>query len=342
MTAAKGMNARHLLAWLATFLLPTCDASAASVLPLTPFDKHSQTVCIGRHQMDLPADFEQSMGSVSVFTLPDQADTGAPISVAVKAARMDRAAFTLQVDQRHSAILGAARKATDILKEVITVSTEARIFRINEVDDAYKDEMHLWKDGVYLVASTASYDNTYMEAEARLKAFVAGIEVTASTPQSGFCLGPVVVKGTYVGEYGKFSYRSKNVPDVQVAVVIDTYARNEKKDLLQRVAGGDSLLTRMNARPTVLRKGELTVAGMRAQQWLSAMQVGRHGERKQYSFALETIRGAPAPLHPMIYLEFDTGRKGSDPTRTTSALSDEKALAFWDSIAKTIKARPGN
>lgn len=323
-------------------LLTACGNTMVEAKPVAPFSQEIKTVCIGRHQMELPADFEQSMGSTSVFTLPGVTETGAPINLAVKSGRMDMGEFKLQVDKRHAAIQGAARKATDILKEVIPVSKEAVIFRINEVEDAYKDELHLWKGGVYLVATTASYENTYKEAEARLNAFAANIEVTARTPQPGFCLGPVVVKGKYVGEYGKLSYRSKNAPDVQVAVVVDTYARDEKKSLLQRVSGGDSLLTRMNAHPTVLRKGELQVAGMRAQEWLSTMKLGQQGEKKQIGFALETMRPAPAPLQPMIHLEFDTGKKGGDPALPPSALSDDEAVTFWDSIVKTIKVRPGN
>jgi hypothetical protein len=322
-------------------LVTACMSTQGEAKPVS-ISKEVQTVCMGRHQMELPADFVQSTGSVSIFTPPGLTETGGPIKVAIKSSKIDTSQYRLEVDKRHAAILKSARKATDVLKEVIALNKEATIFRIMEIDDAYKSELHLWKGGVYIVAITDSYENSFRQAEARLATFANEIEVTARNPQPGFCLGPVVVKGKYVGEYGKLNFQSKGAPDVVVSVVVDTYVPDESKTLLQRMSGSDSLLSKMNAHPKVLRKGELQVAGMRGQEWLGYMMLGKQAERKQYGFALETLRPAPAPLQPSIHLEFDTGREDAGSTAAPSALTDAEAMALWDAISKSIRVRAGN
>jgi hypothetical protein len=313
-------------------LLAACSLVEAKPVAIS---KETRAVCMGRHQMELPKDFEQAMGSSSIFTPPGLTDAGAPIDVKVKAAAVDAAEFQRQVELRRGALLAAQRKATNVLKETIRVSKEATIFRVMEIDDAYNDELHLLRDGVYIVASTDSYENSYQKAEARLLEFAGHVQKAGAEPK-GFCLGPVVVNGRYAGEYGKLSFRSKAAPDVQVSVVVDTYTPDESKSLLQRVSGGDSLLTRMGAHPKVLRKGELQVAGMNAQEWLAWIQPEDDSARKQYSFALETRRPAPGPLQPSLHLEFDAGKRGE------SGLSQEQAVALWDSVSRSIRPRAGN
>jgi hypothetical protein len=317
-------------------LLTACSLVEAK--PVAPISKEVRAVCMGRHQMELPKDFEQAMGSSSIFTPPGLTDAGAPIDVVVKAAGMGPAEFQRQVELRRGALLAAGRKATNVLKEVVQVSKEAVIFRVMEIDDAYNDELHLLRDGVYIVASTDSYENSYVKAEARLVEFAGHVEKAGdgANAAKGFCLGPVVVNGRYAGEYGKLSFRSKAAPEVQVSVVVDTYTPDESKSLLQRVSGGDSLLTRMGVHPKVLRKGELQVAGMNAQEWLAWIQPEEDSARKQYSFALETRRPAPGPLQPSLHLEFDAGRRGE------SGLTQEQAVALWDSVSRSIRPRAGN
>ena len=148
-------------------LMTACMTTPGEAKPVS-ISKEVQTVYMGRHQMELPADFEQSAGSLSIFTPPGLTPAGGPIKVAIKSGKIDSGQYKLDVDKRHAAILKAARKATDVLKEVIVLNKDATIFRIMEIDDAYKSELHLWKGGVYIVAITDSYENTFRQAEAHL------------------------------------------------------------------------------------------------------------------------------------------------------------------------------
>jgi len=317
--------------------------TSAEAKPVAEISKEMQSVCIGRHQMDVPRDFEQMMSLTSIFTPPGLTEAGAPIEVALKSARIDRNQFKAEVDKRHAAIKAAQRRVTRVLKEVIPAGNDATLFRILEVGKSYKDELHFWKGGSYLVATTASYDDSYKQAEDRLLAFAANVEPLAPNGRgAGFCLGPVLVKGKYAGEYASFGFRSKAQPDVIVSLELDTYAPDESQPLLKRVNGPDSLLRKFKADNKVMREGELTVAGMRAQEWLSWIKLGSEATRKKYGFAMETMRPAPGEQQPRIHLELDSGQSGPNGESFDNSLDDQSAVALWDSVVKTIRSRPGS
>lgn len=310
----------------------------ASVVALS--SKDMNTVCMGRHQMDLPKEFEQNMGSISIFEPHGLPESGAPISVALKAARIEPDAFKREVDKRHAKIKELQRELTDVLKEVIHVDKDAIIFRIMEIDDAYTSELHLWKGGAYIVATSDSYENTFKQAEERLLALAANIEVATHPTQGGFCLGPVVIMGDYAGEGGRLSFRSVKTPDMRLTVSIDTYERDASQFLLERMSGDNSLLKRLSGNHKVLRKRELPLAGMRAQEWLAWVMLGKQGDHKSFGFALETVRPSPGPMQPKILMEFKTGQQGGIATLPDSALSDAEATGMWDRIVKSIRERP--
>jgi hypothetical protein len=302
--------------------------------------KDVNTVCMGRHQMDLPREFEQNLGSISIFEPHGLPESGAPISVMLKAAGIEPDAFKREVDKRHAKIKELQRELTDVLKEVIHVGEDAILFRIMEIDDAYTSELHIRKGGAYIVAISDSYENTYKQAEERLLAFAANIEAAARPTQGGFCLGPVVIRGDYKGEGGRLSFRSLKTPDMRLTMSIDTYEHDSSQSLLERMTGDSSLLKRLSGNYKVLRKREFQVAGMRAQEWLGWVMLGKQADQKSYGFALETLRPSPGPMQPKIFIEFKTGKQGGMATLPDSALSDAEAIGIWDGIVKSIRERP--
>lgn len=319
----------------AVFLAVSVEASAVALNR-----EEMSTVCMGRHQMDLPKEFEQTMGSISIFEPHRLPESGAPISVALKAARIEPDAFQREVDRRGLKIKDAQRELTNVLKEVIHVSKEATIFRVMEIDDAYTSELHLWKGGAYIVATSDSYENTFKQAEDRLLALATNIDVAMRPTQRGFCLGPVLIRGDYAGEGGRLSFRSVKAPDMRLTVSVDTYERDSSKPLVERMSGDSSLLKRFSGNYKVLRKREFQVAGMRAQEWLGWVMLGKQADHKSYGFALETLRPSPGPMQPKIFMEFKTGKQGGVTTLPDSALSDAEAIGIWDGIVKSIRDRP--
>ena len=161
-----------------------------------------------------------------------------------------------------------------------------------------------------------------------------------SSTAKGFCIGPIAVQGNYDLEQTDFAFRSKKRPDVIIVIDIDTYSSSseESDTLLQRVSGERSLLSIFDVRHKVLRKGNLTIAGMKAQEWLATFENGDH---KDQQFALESYRPKPSPDHPELHMEMTTGQQDLDGVRHTSSLSDKEAMAVWDTMVKSIRLRPG-
>lgn len=298
------------------------------------------TVCIGRHLIDVPAAFALMPGVSAIFTPSGLSEQGAPIHLTVRALELGRAEFQAALEQRRSELVAAQRPTRRRLEQVMPLGGDAMLFRVREVGQSYKDELHLWKGGSHLVVTTASYEDSYQQAEERLVAFAANVEpLPANGRGAGFCLGPVLVKGKYVGEYASVGFRGKTQPDVIVSIELDTYALDESQPLRERVAGPDALLRKFQSKHKVMREGELTVAGMRAQEWLGWIKLGAEGNRKKYGFAMETMRPVPGEQQPRIHLGLDSGQSGPNGERFDNSLDDQSALALWDSMARTIRRR---
>jgi hypothetical protein len=305
-------------------------------------NKNMQAICIGRHLLDLPTGFEQAVGSAGIFRPIGTNDDGSTMDVAIRAFGIKRAEFMAAVQKRRAELTVAGDDTTNIFQEMKTIGENATLFRVLRINDSYMSELHLLTGEQYITIATNSYHGHFPEAEARLVTFSANVELAQAPtdPQPGFCLGPIVIKGDYEDEYGSFMFRDKQRPDVVVSVVVDTYARDESVTLLQRVSGPDSLLKKVDARNVVLREGELKVAGMRAQEWLSWIMLGENRDEKQFGFALETMRPTPSPVQPHIHINLDTGQPDRDGTAYANSLTDQEAVALWDAVVKTIRLRP--
>jgi hypothetical protein len=310
-------------------------------MAVSTIKKETQTFCVGRHLIDLPMGFEPVVQVTALFKQPGLTKNGAPMSVAIRAAGITRPLFSAMVTKRKAEIVAFGDDTTDILKEAKALGEDATMFRILRIKEAYTSELHVLKGDTYLTIEANSYHARFLEAEEHLNAFVADIVIAASPsiPQRGFCLGPVVAKGLYDKESANFSFRNKERPDIVISIGVNTYVRDESETLLQRVSGPDSLLKKFDARNKVLREGELKVAGMRAQEWLSWVKLGEHRDKKQFGFALETMRPAPGPDYPLIHIELDTGESDLNGVRHVNSLTDEEAIALWDSIVKSIRLR---
>jgi hypothetical protein len=327
------------LIFMFMLLNPGCESREKTTVQTT--NNEMRTFPIGRHLIDLPKGFELA-GVSAIFTPVGMNEDSSTFDLMIKPERVTQSEFSTFVVERRSAILNAAGARTDILKEEKSLGNDAVLFRILEIKESFKSELHLLKGERYLRVKTDSFNSHFLEAEDRLTAFASNISLLTPSPESqtGFCLGPFMIKGTYEGEYATLSFRDQRRPDIVISVEINTYTSDETKTLLQSVSGPDSLLTIFDAGNKVLRKGELEVAGMHAQEWLSWIKLGNDRDEKHFGFALETIRAKPGPTQPHLRLELDTGEYDSHGTKQPNSLSDHDAMALWDSIVKSIRLRP--
>lgn len=322
-------------------LVAGCLACNVKEQKFVPIIEKTETVCLGHHLFDLPRDFVPVVPIAAVFN-PASANSGqSPIDVSVMAERVTPAAFAAAVSGRRSEILRLSHRSTDILKDSKTAQ-DSTLFQIQRIGESYTSELHFLKTNLHIAAELKSYEGRFREAEASLFAFEKNVLSTdqgARFGETGFCIGPVVVNGRNKEESVSVTFRSKERRDIVITIEVDSYSRNDPVTLLDRMSGPNSLLSIFDARNDVLRKRELKVAGMRAQEWLGSVKLGENRTKKQFGFALETMRASPSQAAPRIHIGMDSGQNDAHGNKHENSMSDEEATAFWDALVKSIRPR---
>jgi hypothetical protein len=320
------------LIFFTVILLPGCDVRKTDHIVALKMDPARQTHCIGHNLIDLPAGYALRSGAAGLFTPAQDAVESARIDLLVKPVA-DQTAFAVLVKSRHAELAAVQRGETDKLMLSQEIPNGGTLYRVREIDDAYQSELHWFLAGQYLIATIHSYKNQFKEAELLLLAFVANIASQPSPTEAsaGFCLSGLVVGGTYRKESVTLHFKSTRTPDIAFSLDVDTFTPDDTESLLQRVGGPNSLLKKFQMKESVLRKGELKVAGMRAQEWGAFVMLGEEGNDKQLGFTLETMRPVPSSSSPKIHVEMSA--KGG------AARDERGAMAVWDSVTRTIRPR---
>ena len=334
---------------LMVILLAGCGLSDKEKVTVSELTQDMQTFCVGRHLIDVPKGFSSIIGGAANFMLAGVSiEVADPFWVSIKAVDISAQQFRSAVDKQRAEVAANRNMLSkdSMLKEFKSVGENAFLLRAYESSlsrDSFRSELHLLIEGVHVVVAEKSFENEFLQAEKRIEAFSKNlVRVQPSSTAKGFCIGPIAVQGdSYSLEQTDFTFRSKKRPDVIIEIDIDTYSNSsqESDTLLQRVSGERSLLSIFDVRHKVLRKGNLTIAGMKAQEWLATFENGDH---KDHQFAFESYRPKPSsPAHPAIHMEMTTGQQDLDGVRHTSSLSDKEAMAVWDTMVKSIRLRPG-
>jgi hypothetical protein len=144
-----------------------------------------------------------------------------------------------------------------------------------------------------------------------------------------------VITGQFKDESGSFLFRDGKGNDF--GIEINTNQNGKDAPLLSRMSAPGSLLSRFNVKHTVLRAGERTVSGINGQEWLGWTELGEDMDEKTFGFAWEAMPQATAKNQPGITLSFESAQPLENGTPTKNALSDEEALALWDTIVGSIR-----
>ncbi|MTV41518.1 T6SS immunity protein Tli4 family protein [Duganella radicis] len=290
-----------------------------------------KTQCIGHSLVDLPDGYSLKSGASAAFTPLQDVVESARIDVRVKPAQ-SKSAFVAAVKARQAELADAGHGDTDKLTLTREMPDGAVLYRVNEIADAHQSEIHWLLRDQYLTATIHSYKNQAPQAEELLFALMKNIALQQAPNDmaESFCFSGLSVSGKYRAESATLRFRNIASPDVAFSIDVNTFRPDDAESLLQRVGGSGSLLRKFQAGESVLRKGELTVAGMQAQEWGASIKLGEE-EEKQLDFTLETMRPVPSPAAPKIHFEMTV--KGD------SAKDESQALALWDRVTRTIRPR---
>lgn len=327
---------KHLVFACLAVLLSACNAKKPET-PMGKPDMPHSSYCVGRSTIIMPSPFNANPIVSAQIKLASMGKSESSIEVLVRSDHVPDNKIALEVAKRRTELMDRTSGEVEVLRVEKAIDRHTTLFRVQWVEDAYTSEVLLFRDGNVIRANLQSFHNTYELAERRLLEFAESIAmtgaITAVDSLHGFCLGSVIVTGSLSSEAGSFAFEDGRGSTFGVA--IDTYAEDAQVPLLARVSGPDSLLTVFDVDHHVLRSGERTVAGMKAQEWLGRAKVGEHQEA--FAFSMETMRAAPGKNAPKIHLSFDTGERLPNGELPGKIMTDDEAVKLWDVVVGSIR-----
>jgi hypothetical protein len=321
----------NFIVFLAIILLVGCDAGENKLTSQIKINTAMKSHCIGRSLIDLPEDYVLKAGVAATFT-PDQHEVEDGNIDLVVMPNVNITGFQQKLAARRAELTDDAGM-TSKLSLIRDLPSSGKLFRVHIIEDAYRSEVHWMLDGTYMIASIKSFKNQVELAETMLLDFVKSVELAdrRESSSASFCLAGAVVKGKYRDEFASFHFAPINSSEISFSADVSTYEKDDSETLHQRLGGPNSLMQKFNIKESILRKSEKSIAGMRAEEWVSSIRPGEKGSDRDLSFLLETMRSTPSPAAPKIHLEMDlTGHAARD---------EVTSLALWDKITRTIRLR---
>jgi hypothetical protein len=297
------------------------------------------THCVGRHTISMPVPFQKGSIVTGIFKLPGAHPQDPGFQVLVNEGEFSKADYIKKINERRNELQIKKFSGVDIFQLEKSIEEESTIFRVQRLEDAYMSEIIFMRGKSIVTINLKSFHDRYLAAEKSLiefsKIFKEFNSDSSSKNERGFCLGSVVVVGSFKDESGSFIFKNGENSDIEVEV--DTYSPNESKTLLDRMSGPDSLINIFDINHKVLRKGERNVANMRSQEWLGWAKLSEEPDAKSFQFTLETMRQQPSETAPKLNVTFNTGKDlpGGGMAKTT--MSDEEAMRMWDDMINSIR-----
>jgi hypothetical protein len=334
------MNVRFAFIFSVLLLLVSCKESKLG----DPMEKQNQKLtrhCVGRSVISVPERFSISHIATGQFRTEAMEDKGPTIELVIRRDHVARNKFAAEVAAVRSELQQRTSGDIDVVRLEKALDEQSTLFRVQQVDDAYKSEIVFLRDGNLIRASLESFQDEYLVAERHLINFANSIKVADElgkpSQTQGFCLGPIVITAQLRKEAVSVAFSDKR--GLIVELDLDTYAKDAKVPLLARASGPNSLLTKFDLQTKILRSGERVVAGMKAQEWLGRIETGE--KEGTYSFAIETMRPIPQKNAPKLHLSLATADQSPDGRPAGEDVSDDEAMQLWDTIVGSIQPAGG-
>ena len=314
------------------------------------FDKPMHTLCVGRHLIDVPAQYvleyhRYRIDGVDIESLGEMQD-----EAAFKAKLSKREAELSQEKNEYG------KPSMERTEDLSLDSSSGKLFLYGRKKPVYwfedgkkivtEDELTgegwLWL-GNHGVSFKGSYRRTdvreiLMQRATPLRSLSAD-EIPA---EPGYCmemdLGRAFIAGAPPPEQHEateIQFGLKHHPDVKFRLVISTNGDKLDEPLLARAARAEQTLAHIQHRFNKLRSGPRPVNGMEGQELVEA--VHEADGARVHALAWEALGKPTDPTAPSINFEGKTGYKGYK--HTNSSLSDAQLLKLWDRIVNSIRLR---
>ena len=314
------------------------------------FDKPMHTLCVGRHLIDVPAQYvleyhRYRIDGVDIESLGEMQD-----EAAFKAKLSKREAELSQEKNEYG------KPSMERTEDLSLDSSSGKLFLYGRKKPVYwfedgkkivtEDELTgegwLWL-GNHGVSFKGSYRRTdvreiLMQRATPLRSLSAD-EIPA---EPGYCmemdLGRAFIAGAPPPEQHEateIQFGLQHHPDVKFRLVISTNGDKLDEPLLARAARAEQTLAHIQHRFNKLRSGPRPVNGMEGQELVEA--VHEADGARVHALDWEALGKPTDPTAPSINFEGKTGYKGYK--HTNSSLSDAQVLKLWDRIVNSIRLR---
>jgi Tle cognate immunity protein 4 C-terminal domain/Tle cognate immunity protein 4 N-terminal domain len=335
-------------------------AAAAVVLAVVACDQHPRnsavtdaaalppmrTHCVGRFLIDLPEDFEQTPGSD--MELVYGLDTNfRKVKIQVVRPFNTEPSFEAVVNKRASELASqehfkAESKSMLVVKRRLSdKSVLIRSFTSPDLLNAFKAELFSEVGSALAVFSDDVFKRDVPEEiETKILRVAEQTRVISKSSETGrgTCFGPLLVDAKQDGEIFIVGFLSKQRPDMDIDIYINSLTAASDGGMLKRWDGRAGLLKDLGFKMDTLRRGKVAINGQPGEELLSAGKEKGHVIRV---FSAESVRTEPATFaKPDFSISLNMGGE-RDGVHRDASLSESDALKTWDAIVKSIRLRPG-
>jgi len=341
--------------FVSTFLTACERATPLSVQEKKVVDRltnRMQTHCMGRYILELPRELHirgaLSINDVKISAVPEDLRSFNAMLV-----RRDFKLKNTKSSDEYPFFYKDGRGTTDHTRYFISRERPDRSPGFRKIE-AYK-----WDNGYAITVEVRANDFTDPDQTsdplvrkigtnndvpvklARVLDYLDRVQGRADTDipsEPGVCFFGGFVKGP-ASETEKVwsSYSLLHHPDVLFKLSTDT-EMEEDTTLLQRSRSLGAHLQYFSAK--TLRRGVVDLPGLPAEEWLTTTKTIK--DVPGHYFTLEANSQTARWRSPFVMLDLQTGLTGPgyQPPPATSSLNDNEALAVWDAVSRTLRARP--
>jgi Tle cognate immunity protein 4 C-terminal domain/Tle cognate immunity protein 4 N-terminal domain len=296
-----------------------------------------KTVCFGRYLVNIPVEADFSVGdayseSIKFERTPSYVD------------EQDYRMRLRELEER----LRASKHDTEgsLLRSILPVNEGKQVLFLSR-PEAARSRTTLVE--TFLIRPP--YRMSFVAADESIERISARIEriskvVTwrdATIPsRTGACITDALID--FVPTYNESFYAGTGMdaPAWVISLSTDTTGPTDSgKDLHSRVDQAIEMLGPAGSEIKKLRRGFVMVDGRKGREYLGIYPSNRDGPTETFDAKLE-VEGSGKPQQPTIKVTMETvWPKRRDPSDPTRYLSQQEAMALWDSVVKSVRMRPG-
>ena len=334
----------------ALLALGACDVNKGNDVTASASSLPLRTICLGRYVIDVPVEIELRGDVELVYGLDKNFKT-----VRVEVLRSAGAAATFESE--------VAAQLAELTRDYDAATPSknmlARQQRIDKDTVLVLGHQEPTMMGYYRVLVIARIgesialfradvfkQNKPEDIESRVLA-VAGHTryVPEARPQGkGTCIGPLIIDAGQDGERFNVGAKGTAHADLSLSFSINSMLAETDGGLFKRVDDKASVLTKLGAGGSTLRRGTITMAGRRAEELVDEYKEEGKAVRL---FVAETLLMAPSTLsEPRVHIEMSIGGRikagENKAVFVDPSLGKAESMAVWDAVVRSVRLRPGS